>query len=42
VLRVRDDEIAVDRMSWREDAKTFAPKATERFVRDGACWIECR
>jgi 3',5'-cyclic AMP phosphodiesterase CpdA len=42
VLRVRADEITVERMSWREDAKAFAPKATERFVRDGACWIECR
>ena len=42
VLRIRDDEITVERMSWREDAKAFAPKATERFVRDGACWIECR
>jgi 3',5'-cyclic AMP phosphodiesterase CpdA len=42
VLRVRDDEIEVQRMSWREEAKAFAPKATERFVRDGACWIECR
>jgi len=42
VLRVRADEITVERMSWREDAKAFAPNATERFVRDGACWIECR
>ena len=42
VLRVRDDEIVVERMSWRDDAKAFAPNATERFVRDGARWIECR
>ena len=40
VLRVRDDEIGVERMSWREDAKAFAPKLTERFVREGDCWIE--
>jgi 3',5'-cyclic AMP phosphodiesterase CpdA len=42
VLRVRDDGITVERMSWREDAKVFEAKASERFVRDGACWIECR
>lgn len=42
VLRVRHDEIAVERMSWREEAEAFAPKLIERFVREGECWIECR
>lgn len=42
ILRVRDDEVLVERMSWREDVRVFAAQPTERFVRDGACWIECR
>ena len=42
VLRVRSDEIVVERMSWRVDAKAFAMHGTERFARDGARWLECR
>src|SRR5678816_316555 len=41
VLRVRDDEVVVERMSWREDAKAFGLVAKERFAREGARWIEC-
>jgi 3',5'-cyclic AMP phosphodiesterase CpdA len=41
VLRVTSDEIVVERMSWREDAKAFAHERSERFVRDGARWAEC-
>ena len=40
VMRVRSDEIVVERMSWRADAKAFALHGTERFVRDGARWLE--
>lgn len=42
VLRVRRDEIVVERMSWPVDAKAFARHGTERFARDGARWLECR
>ncbi len=41
VLRVTNSEIVVERMSWRNDAKAFARASSERFVRDGARWIEC-
>jgi 3',5'-cyclic AMP phosphodiesterase CpdA len=41
VLRVRDDQVVIERMSWREDAKAFALHGSERFTRDGARWTEC-
>jgi 3',5'-cyclic AMP phosphodiesterase CpdA len=40
VLRVESDRIEVDRMAWNEEAATFAPQGRERFVRDGARWVE--
>jgi 3',5'-cyclic AMP phosphodiesterase CpdA len=40
VLRVSSDEIVVERMSWREERKIFSMARSERFVREGARWIE--
>jgi 3',5'-cyclic AMP phosphodiesterase CpdA len=41
VLRVTSDEVAVERMAWRDDAKAFAHERSEHFARDGERWIEC-
>ena len=39
VLRVTGDEVVVERMSWRDDARAFAADRSERFVREGARWL---
>jgi 3',5'-cyclic AMP phosphodiesterase CpdA len=41
VLRVKSDEIVVERMAWQPDAVAFALERSERFVRDGMRWVEC-
>jgi 3',5'-cyclic AMP phosphodiesterase CpdA len=40
VLHASSGEIVVERMSWREQRKLFTMARSERFVRDGARWIE--
>jgi 3',5'-cyclic AMP phosphodiesterase CpdA len=40
VLRVQSDEVRVERMSWRDEAKGFRCAHAERFVREGARWLE--
>jgi 3',5'-cyclic AMP phosphodiesterase CpdA len=40
VLRLTSDEIVVERHAWRPEAKAFLIAGSERFVRDGARWIE--
>ena len=40
VLRVKNDEIAVERWIWHADAAAFRGDRRERFVREGERWIE--
>jgi len=42
VLRVASDAIAVERMTWDATALAFRHATTERFMRDGARWTECK
>jgi 3',5'-cyclic AMP phosphodiesterase CpdA len=41
VLRVRNDEIIVERWLWHADAAIFRGDREERFVRGGDRWFEC-
>jgi len=42
VLRVKSDEIEVERQEWQPERGAFAVAAIERFVRSGERWIESR
>jgi 3',5'-cyclic AMP phosphodiesterase CpdA len=40
VLRVTSEEIVVERRAWRPEREAFEDAGRERFVRDGARWVE--
>jgi 3',5'-cyclic AMP phosphodiesterase CpdA len=40
VLRVASDEIVVERRAWRAERASFEDAGRERFVREGAGWVE--
>ena len=42
VLRVSRAEIVVERRAWQPKSETFVAAGSERFVRDGTRWVECR